>query len=269
MRLLTACLMLVSPLVHAGGDPTALDRWSVGAGTFDNTFQIKGRVDGAVENQGSLIDFDERFGFDRTRLTQLYEFQYLLAERHQIELRHYSDERTRSAAIDDVIEFEGETFPAQASLRGSAGFAVSEVSYAYWWRTETRTPWAAQLGAVRLRGKLGLSGRVEIEDIGESEGAASVRERVDAPVVGVAVRHAFNQRWRWFATTRLIYLDLGKLEGYAYTARVGVEWFPTRHLGLELQYGQSAWNAEKAKGAFNGELEVGFRGPQLLLKLRG
>ena len=241
MRLPVACLLCLCHTAAASESMPALDRWSFAAGTFDNTFHIKGRVDGALDHDGSLIDFGERFGFDRKRVTQLYEFQYLFADRHQVELRHYSDQRTRTANIDETIEFEGQRFPSQVNLRGNAGFSVSEVSYAYWWGVETRTPWAAQAGVIRLRGSLGLRGRIEVDDVGEAEGSASANDHVDAPVVGVAVRHAFNEHWRWFATGRLIYLELGRLSGYAYTARSGSS-------GCQPDTWESPCNTAKAPG---------------------
>ena len=81
MRLPVACLLCLCHTAAASESMPALDRWSFAAGTFDNTFHIKGRVDGALDHDGSLIDFGERFGFDRKRVTQLYEFQYLFADR--------------------------------------------------------------------------------------------------------------------------------------------------------------------------------------------
>lgn len=261
-------IVLLAPSSRAIAD-AALDRWSIAIGAFDNTFHIKGRVDGSVDNEGTLIDFGERFGLDNRRSIDLYEATWRFAEHHQLELREYADERTREARLDDTIEFDGERFPAQLQLRGSAGFSVTELTYAYWWHPDSHLPWALQLGVMRLRGSLGLRGRIEVDGVGEAEGSARVSEHVDAPVIGVAFRHALNPHWRWFGETRLIRLSLGALDGHAFSTRVGVEWLPSDHLGIALQYGASAWKAERERGGFRGELEIGFRGPQLLIRLRG
>lgn len=267
LRTCLATLLFASGPVLADPLP-ALDRASVGVGVFSNRLNIDGRIDGSADVQGSQRDFDETLRFGNRREISLYEASFLVGERHQIDLRRYSDERIRTVELDERLSFNGEVFPIQASLRGNVEFSVDEFAYGYWLREQTRTPIGLQLGVLRLEGRLGLRGRIEIEDVGEAEGGSEVREHVYAPLVGLNTRHLLGERWRLFGEARWIRLHIGGVRGNALSARAGIEYFPWENLGLALQYGGSRIAAEQSKDDLAGELEVGFAGPQMLLRLR-
>lgn len=268
MKSLAFCLVALSSCaVGQAAELPALDRFSLSAGVFDNAFHVEGRVDGR-DVAGSERDFSEDFGFDTRRQIDIFEASWLIADRHQIEARYYVDARQRRRAIDESISFDGELFPIQLNLEGRARFSTSELNYAYWWRSDSATPLAAQIGVLRLAGLLGLRGRLLVEDVGEVEGSASVSEHVYAPVIGLAARHAFGSRWRAFAEVRFIELDIKRISGHVWAGRVGAEFLPTRHTAIVAQYAGSRWDARRPGEDFAGELEIGFQGPQLLLKLR-
>lgn len=265
-RLLLICCCLL-PFGAAAQALPALDRGTIAAGLFANRFHLDGRID-ADEVPGSERNFSEDFGFDSHRRIELFEASVLWAERHQLEYRRYSDQRRRRADLNEAVVFDGETFPIQLQLEASAAFRVHELGYTYWWRIDSASPVGMQLGVMRLQGRLGLSGRIEVEDIGEEQGSASVEERLDAPVVGLALRHLIADRWRGFAELRSIYVDRGRLRGHAYAGKIGLEYFPTQRWGLTAQYAAAEWRAKRTRGDYQGELQIGFDGPQLLLKYR-
>lgn len=262
-----AALLLCSGPAFADALP-ALDRASVAVGVFSNRLNIDGRIDGSADFQGSQRDFDETLRFGNRREISLYEASFLLGDRHQIDLRRYSDERIRTVELNESLSFNGEVFPVQASLRGNVAFSVDEFAYGYWFREQTRSPVGLQLGVLRLEGRLGLRGRIQIDDVGEAEGGSEVREHVYAPLIGLNSRHSLGERWRLFGEARWIRLHIGGVRGDALSARVGIEYFPWENVGLALQYGGSRIAAEQSKDDLAGELEVGFAGPQMLLRLR-
>lgn len=263
---LAGCLVATASL--AAEPVPALDRFSVAVGTFSNRLDIDGRIDGSAEFDGSRRDFDETLNVGNRRRIGLYEAAWRFAEHHQIELRRYRDSRSRTARLDETLRFNGETFPIQASLRGSAGFELTEAIYTYWFRPDGESPFGLQFGALRLKGELALRGRIAVEGEGEAEGESAVSARIDAPLIGIAGRRVIGERWRIFGEARLIRLHIGDVEGHAYSGRLGVEYFPLEHLGLTLQYSGARVAAEQRKDELAGELEVGFAGPQLLARWR-
>lgn len=269
-RISTAVLLclLCAAAPPVGAASPALDRFSVGVGTFSNRLQIEGRVDGRTDVDGSTRDFDETLDVGNRRRIGVWEASWLIADRHQLDYRHYDDERRREVRLNEEIRFNGEVFPVQVALRGRAGFDLDELTYTWWFRHEEASPLGLQLGVLRLQGHLGLGGRIEVEDVGEAEGETSVRDRLHAPLIGIAGRHQLSPHWRLYAEGRLIRLKVSGIRGTALSGRLGIEFQPTRHLGLALQYGGARVDGEKRDDAFAGELEVGFSGPQLLLRWR-
>jgi len=264
-----AALSAIALLAAADATASAaLDRFSVGVGSFSNRLQVEGRVDGSAEFDGSTRDFDETLDVGNRRRIGLWEASWLIDGRHQIDYRRYDDERRREVQIDEEIRFNGEVFPVQLALRGRAGFKLDELTYTAWFRHESDSPLGLQLGVLRLEGYLGLGGRIVVDDVGEAEGETSVRDRVHAPLIGLAARHQLTRHWRLYGEGRLIRLKVSGIRGAALSGQVGIEYQPTRHLGIALQYGGARVDGEKHKDGFSGELEVGFSGPQLLLRLR-
>jgi hypothetical protein len=262
-----AAALLLSAAQGAAATP-ALDRLSVGIGSFSNRLQIEGRVDGRTEFDGSPRDFDETLDVGNRRRIGVWEASWLIGDRHQLDFRHYDDERRREVAIDEEIRFNGEVFPVQGALRGRAGFDLDELTYTWWFRPDEVSPLGLQLGVLRLEGYLGLGGRIAIDEVGEAEGETTVRDRLHAPLIGLAGRRQLGRQWRLYGEGRLIRLKVSGIHGTALSGRVGIEFLATRHLGIALQYGGARVDGRKRDADFAGELELGFGGPQLLLRLR-
>ncbi|MBD8527586.1 hypothetical protein [Pseudomarimonas arenosa] len=250
------------------GDLSALDRFSLGIGSFHNRLSLEGRVDGSGEFRGSQRDFAEELDIGDRRQIGLAQLSVNFAEKHQLDVRHYSDSRTRTVALNRTLRFDDQVFPVQAALRGSAGFRVNEFTYTYWWSASAQRATGVQLGALRLQGDLALSGQVNVEGGGEASGQASVSEHLYAPLIGLAHRRVLGKQWRLYGEARAIRLSLNGVNGTALSATAGLEWWPWQRLGLALQYSDSRIRAKQAKQGFSGDIEVGFSGPQLILRTR-
>lgn len=255
--------------VEAAAEPLpVLDRFSLSVGVFSNRLNLDGRVDGSVEFDGSSRDFDEDLGFGKTRRIDVWELAWRPATRHQIDLRRYGDSRSRTVQLDEELRFRGETFPIQADLRGRANFTATELDYTFWaWQREQAAV-GVQLGLLRLETELGLFGRVASAEFGEAQGEATLDEHVYAPLFGAAGAWRLGTRWRLNAELRWIRLRINQIDGHALSAQFGAEFFPTEHVGLVFQYGDTRVEAERSKDAVTGRLKVGFSGPQVLLRLR-
>lgn len=245
-----------------------LDRFAIGIGGFANRLGLEGHVDGSVDFDGSTRDFDRDFGFSRRRDIALAELSWRPLERHQFDLKHYRDERVRRASIDEPLRFSGETFAVQASLRAHVRFEATELSYTGWWLSRPDYTLGIQVGVLRLDGEIGLSGRVESSDVGRFKGEAIAKDHLYAPLVGMSGRTRLGERIRAYAELRAIRLHWNQTDGRALSGDVGLEWFPYEHVGIAVQYSDTWVRAERSKNGFRGELEIGFRGPQVLLKLR-
>ena len=264
--LLTALNGFSAPILAA--ELSALDRYSIGIGSFNNRLSLEGRVDGSGEFRGSQRDFAEELNIGDRRGIGLAQLSVRPAEHHQFDFRYYRDSRSRAAELSRELRFNDEVFPVQANLRGRAGFRVSEFTYTWWWSAEPHFANGLQLGVLRLQGDLSLSGRVRLDNGDQAEGSASISEHLYAPLIGLAHRHVLGKHWRVYAEARALRIGINGVHGTALSATAGLEWWPWRHLGLALQYSDSRVQAEQDKAGFSGDLEVGFSGPQFILRSR-
>ncbi len=272
-----ACLISfgISATPTADADElSALDRARVSIGTFANTLNLEGRADGRVsfdENtliEGSTRDFADDFSIGDRRSIGLWELGWRPFERHEFGLRHYRDERRRTARLDDDLRFDGEVFPFSVELKGRAAFSALELIYTGWFHAEQQSALGVQVGVLRLAGSLSISGEIRSDEFGTEQGEASVSNRVFAPLIGLSGRYVFNRHLRGFAEVRAVKLNYEGIDGKAFSATAGIELYPFRHLGVVLQYSDTSIQAERRTDSLCGELEVGFSGPQALLRWR-
>jgi hypothetical protein len=240
----------------------------ISAGTFSNNLTLEGRVDGTAAFDGSERDFDDELDFGNRRSVELLELGWRPFERHEVNLRHYRDARRRTAVLNDELRFAGEVFPFAVEVEGRAAFQALEFSYTGWIHSSPRSALGVQLGVLRLSGSLSIAGEIRSQEFGVARGKASVSDRLHAPLIGLSARHVLVSRVRVFADARAIRLNHEGIDGSALSATAGVEFFATRSLALVLQYSDTWVEAERRSSNFSGRLEVGFSGPQALLRSR-
>jgi len=253
---------------------TALDRGRISVGTFSNQLNLHGRVDGRVSIdsntfvEGSTRDFADDFDIGNRRSISLWELGWRPFERHEFSLRRYSDARRKTARITDELRFDGQVFAFDVELEGRAAFEALELSYTGWLHADQRSAVGLQLGVLRLAGSVAIAGEIESPDFGRARGEAEVSNQLHAPLLGISGRRVFGRHVRGFVELRAIKLDYSGIDGKALSASAGVEVYPWRKLGLVLQYSDTWVRAERRSDNFSGRLEVGFSGPQALLRWR-
>ena len=246
----------------------ALDRLQISAGLFSNELNVDGRVDGRASFEGSERDFDDTLGFAKRRSIDLIDISWRPFERHSFGLRHYRDSRSRTVRLEDELRFDGDVFPFDAEVRGRASFSALEFNYTGWLKASERSALGIQLGALRLSASLSIRGEIESPDLGRAEGEASVSRQLYAPLIGISGRQVLGPKVRTFFELKAIQLRYDGVDGRAYLGSAGIEYFPVKSVGLVLQYADTRVKAEQSVGDFNGRLDLGFRGPQALLRWR-
>lgn len=243
-----------------------LNRFQASLGVFSNQLSLEGRVDGRASHDGSERNFADALDIGDRRSVDLAELSWRPFERHEFSLRHYRDDRSRTVTLEETLRFDGRTFPVQAEFTGRAAFRALEFGYTGWIHVDERSALGLEFGVLKLTGSLSLSGTIVIDEVGEADGEAAVTDSLHAPLIGVAGRWVAAPRLRAFAKVRAIALRYDGIDGTAFSATAGMEWFPWRSLGLVLQYTDTWVEGERNGPDFNGRMEVGFNGPQMLLR---
>ncbi len=264
---------LASALLLAAADRDAaaleaLDRFQLGVGVFSNRLSLDGRVDGSVPFDGSRRDFADDLDLGGRRSVELVEVSWRPFERHQFAVRHYRDSRRETAALAEELRFDGRVFPVQAEIDGRAAFTSFEASYTGWLHATPASAFGVQIGVLRLGVEMEIDGVVREPTLGEFRDDARVEDHLHAPLIGIAGRRVLGSRTRAYLEARAIELRHRGIDGTAFSATFGIEHFLGERLGLALQYSDTWLEVERRSSDFNGRLEIGFAGPQALLRWR-
>ena len=243
------------------------ERVSLAVGGFHNTLSLQGRLDDAVV-EGTEIDFDEQFAFDNRRRLDLAELRLRPFERHEFGVKAFRDARERKAILSEPIRFDDQTFLVDAEATGRVSFRSLEFDYTWWFWADPEQVIGLQLGVIRFGASLSIRGRVSVEGEGEAEGSAAVSDRFFVPLAGLAFRRQLGPSWRLETELRYLRRSYRGIEGRAISGHLGLEWLMSRRFSLIAQYGFTEVDLQQDKLDLAGTLQVGFKGPQALLRLR-
>jgi hypothetical protein len=267
MRLLCCGWLILGPAQATAAGEVLEERFSLALGGFRNSLSLQGRVDDAVI-EGTQIDFEDQFDFDNRRRLDFAELRMRAFGRHEFGIKAFRDARIRRAVLDETLRFDGEEFLVDAEAEARIALRSLEFDYTWWVWARPHQALGIQLGVLRFSASLSIRGRVRVDGEGEAEGQAAVSDRFFVPLAGLAWRRQLGPHWRLESELRYLRRSYRGIDGRAVSGHLGVEWLTSRHLSLMLQYGYTEVELAQDKPDLSGALQVGFQGPQALLRLR-
>jgi hypothetical protein len=258
---------MLGPAQSTAAGEVLEERFSLALGGFRNSLSLQGRIDDAVI-EGTEIDFEDQFDFDNRRRLDFAELRMRPFRRHEFGIKAFRDARIRRAVLDETLRFDGEEFLVDAEAEARIAFRNLEFDYTWWALARPEQALGLQFGVLRFSASLSMRGRVRVEGEGEAEGRASVSDRFFVPLVGLAWRRHLGPDWRLESELRYLRRSYRGIQGKAVSGHLGIEWLASRHLGLMLQYGYTEVALAQDEPDLSGALQVGFQGPQALLRLR-
>ena len=254
--------------LHAASPPSPLDRWSLSIGGFDiasdTTITASAGMDG--QTAAGTFNLENDLGLDDRQPVAHVRFEYATAPKQALWLEYFGYARDNEAALARTIVYEGDTYEASARVRGQLDYDFARAAYR-WWYGDAATVWGLGAGLAWYRVETRLAGEATIE--GETVDASTgSSDAAFAPLLMLGWRHAFSDRWRAYADLSGVAKDGGALHGHIIDAAVGLEWLPTRHVGIGLEYGHTDIRLVRDRDFWDARLDLELRGPTLFLRLR-
>lgn len=250
------------------GHSPALDRVSVWAGAFlassDTTVSATGRAEGY--SASGRFNLERDLGLDGSSPVAHARVEWLLGRSHGFSVDVFGFERSNRVSLARDIEYDGQLYQASASVAAGLDYRFSSAAYR-WWFGEADTVWGLGLGAAHYRVQTWLEAEARLDD-------DSVRARADsedaawAPLLAVGWRHAVSPRLRLYADSSGVAKKGGPLQGHIVHTAAGLEWFPTRRVGIAAEYGATHIRLDRRRDAFDARLDLKLRGPSVFLRLR-
>ena len=251
------------PAAQADDVDVIQGKGNISLGTFTNNSEMKIRVDGEGD-QGSIVDWGNEFGnkdVTRFRLDGLWRFN----PRHHVRVMYTDYSRNKSNTIDQDIEWQGDTIPANATVKSHLGFSIIEAAYEYGFINNDKYELAASAGLHWTTLTASLKATV---DLGGGGGTAEVGGPASAdlplPVLGV--------RGMWRMGDSDFYLDgqvqyfsmnIDNIDGSILNYRGALTWQPSKWVGIGIGYDSFNIDVNAKKDRFTGSVDWTYSGPQV------
>jgi hypothetical protein len=244
-------------------DSLIQQRGQISLGMFTNDSEVKIRVD-AEGDPGTVVDWGRTVGdngdVSRFRLDGLWRIN----PRHHIRLMYTDYSSDESQTIDEDIEWQGDTIPANATVRSHLGFSIFEAAYEYGFINSDKYELAASAGLHVAKFDASLKATV---DVGGGGGTAEVGgpASVDAPLPVIGVRGMWRMGGNFYLDAQAQYfaLSFDDFDGSIVNYRAAVIWQPMKYIGIGAGYDNFAIDVDVEKEHLTGSLDWTYSGPQI------
>lgn len=266
--MLLALLLCPSAAVAQTAPPQPLDRVGLWVGGFkagsDTTLSARAGIDDVSADGRFSLEGD--LGMDQEPTVAHLRLDLLAWESQGFSFEYFDWRRAAERRIERRITYDGRTYEASARVRGEVDYAFGSAAWR-WWFGDAPTVWGVGLGLAWYGIDTVVEGEATFEGDTVQASSRSSDEAV-APLLALGWRHAFSDRWRVYADLSGVAKDGGPLQGHIIDVAVGAEWFPTRRLGLALEYGQTRIRLDRERDQASARLDLRLHGPSLFLRLR-
>ena len=256
----TLAALLVALPIQAEDETLALDRFSIGLGTYETELSAEASYKRADE------DGTRRYGASEGSGLAFAELAWRPFDRHSFRAAWFDHDRSTRRTLSEDVDYGNAVYPVGATLDGRLAVRVFEFDWTYWAWLSRRNAFGPVLGIVRIGVDTSLAGVIDVEDIGHVELEAKAGESLVAPKAGLSYVHAFDEHWRVTADVGTFERSFGAGDARIWDASIGLEWNPYEHWGLALRHARTRIDADVSRDGYAGNAEVGFGGWQFLVR---
>jgi hypothetical protein len=265
---LRACLvaLVCAAVLPAASSQTAppLERFSFSVGGFRNGPLIGAGLD---TDFGLLATGDLR---PNPSWTPRLRAELLLLERQGFAFDYFRYHRGFGQPLDSTARTGFGTVRTSGRADLDVHLEVARMSWR-WWLGSGSTLIGPGIGAGHYRAKLDARVAAALDTpLGSATGRIdeTFSEHAWAPLLELSVRHALTPDLRLTANASGMRRGGSGLRGSIFMAAAGVEWFPTRTVGVSLDMSITDFDIDRRRGNVDTDLRVRLRGPTASVKVR-
>ncbi|MGY3266744.1 hypothetical protein [Lysobacter sp. HA35] len=254
--LLLASFLMLAAVPMAAQAVTPLDTFSARFGGYIKQFDTQVRADNATV-QGSEVDLDRDLDLGQGNAIAYINMSWRPLDNHEFGIGYYQDDTSASRQLSRTIEFDGNTYQANAVVHAENAIDAYEAYYVWWAANNPNWSLGPRLGLTWYR--IDLTLEIERDAAGApvtNHSRGEVSADLPVPTLGGAWRWVpgGDSAWRFGADGGWFSLNSSGLDGDVYFARVGVEWFPWERWGFSADYTSRRVKIDADKSSFTGNL---------------
>lgn len=256
-----ALALLAAPAVQAEPSP-ALDRVSIWLGGYqpevEGDLTLQSRDGTQSTGPQRVLEGDDTIY--RARI------DWLLFDSQGFTVDFFRWRDRQGGSVSEAFTFNGTNYTLNASLDTETTLDMGNFSYR-WWFGSGNTVFGLGLGAAYYKIKLDYSATASVGGVSDSLFDSESKEAW-APLLTLGLRHQLTEQVRLYVDVSGAKKNGGDQHGDIVNGGVGVEWFPTKNLGLGAEYSATRIRYNWRNDDVQAKLNVDLHGPSLYLRLR-
>jgi hypothetical protein len=210
--------------------------------------------------QGTEVDFEKDLGFKSTNGTFLGELQWRITRRSRLGLNYYNIPRNSTYRLDKEINFNGQIYPVDATVKSFFNTAIYQVSYGYAFVSKPKLELGVLVGTHLVGGKVGISLTAENLDKSASNDYGFT---APLPDLGLWGGFAVSNRLALNFDVNYLALTVGEVTGSILTYNLLFIYKIFDKLDLSLGYAGLNFSVEVVKPDVEAHFDWGYNGPAL------
>lgn len=236
----------------------ALDRASVSVGAFYTEPRISYEGD---TNYGRI----DTGTYEAKEVTlPRVKASLLLGDSQGLDFDYYRYSKKYSPSLSGATNISGQPLTGNGKLDAKLQLDLAKLSYK-WWIGSGDSVFGVGAGAAYYQASLKGTASGVLNGIA---GSASYdeKEHAYAPLLELGWRHAVSENVRIYADASGIKKNGGNIQGHIYGGAIGVEWYPTKMVGVVAEYTANKINLNRDRS--DSDLNVRLHGPAAYVKVR-
>jgi hypothetical protein len=255
-----AILLLVPCAVLADDRGPLAQDLEISLGGFFVSSDTQLRLDGQAGRAGTDIDWERDLDLedkDRFRIDAFWRF----AENHKVRFMYFENNRGSSKTLSRQVEFGEVTFPVNASVEAELKTQIIELAYEYAFLKRDTVELSGSIGIHDINLSAALSGSIAA---GNNAVSAQAKEEgsLNGPLPVLGLRVLWNMGGHFYldGMAQFFYVEYDNIDGRISDYKLGVTWYPIRHLGVGIGYNEFVTTINADKNAFDGRLRLSYGG---------
>jgi len=253
----------VAPATRADDVDLISGKGYASLGVFTNSSELKIRVDGEAGEQGTEVDWNNKFGDDektRFRLDGLYRF----TPKHHLRMMYTDYSRSNTRTLEEDIDWQGDTILAGSSIKGETAFSILEAAYEYGFHPSEDLELGLSAGLHWAAFEASIKADVQTPG-GGTAGQIGGKASVDLPLPVFGGRALWRMGGDFYldAMVQWFALSIDEYDGSIINYRAALLWQPSKWVGLGIGYDSFNVDVDVDKDKFLGSIDWTYSGPQV------
>lgn len=238
----------------------ALDRVSVTVGVFHADPKLDASL---ITQYGDLHTGNVTLGKE---MLPRIKADLILFDSQGLSLDYYQYKHSYTGGVANNITVLGYGLSTTGNANLELKMDIAKLAYK-WWIGSGDTVLGLGAGAAYYKIDMNANATASIVGGGTASTSGAFSDDAVAPLIDIALRHAVNPELRIFAKASGVKKTGGRMHGDIYNAGVGLEWFPTKNVGVVLDYSMTQIDITR-DATYETNLTLKVQGPSTFVKVR-